>query len=86
MTASPELASASEIRAYLINEMNLALRRPGMYGGEVALRLLLRHLLFVERDQDDWTERQRAWEERGMWTSTGGDGRVLVVAAETSRA
>ncbi|MFC5746923.1 hypothetical protein [Actinomadura rugatobispora] len=71
MTASPELAPATEIRAYLIDEMNLALRRPGMYGGEVALELLLGHLLFVERDRDDLTECHRAWEKRGIWTSTG---------------
>ncbi|GAA2437023.1 hypothetical protein GCM10010191_59840 [Actinomadura vinacea] len=74
MNASSELAPAAEIRAYLVDEMNLALRRPGMYGGEIALRLLLRHLLFVERDQDDWTERQPAWEKRGIWTSTGATG------------
>ncbi|MFF5260473.1 hypothetical protein ACFY4C_16125 [Actinomadura viridis] len=51
--------------------MNLALRRPGMYGGEPALRLILNHLLFVERAQDDWGERQISLERRGAWTSTG---------------
>ncbi|GAA2438491.1 hypothetical protein GCM10010191_62120 [Actinomadura vinacea] len=39
MTTSGGLASATEIRAHLIDEMNLALRRPGMYGGEPALTL-----------------------------------------------
>jgi len=71
MAVPSALASANEIHAYLVDEMNQALRRPGMYGGEMALGLILRHLLFAERDQDDWTAQRQRWERRGLWTSTG---------------
>lgn len=33
--------SVDEIREYLLTMLNLSLRRPGMYGGEIALRLYL---------------------------------------------
>ncbi|MGW3106679.1 hypothetical protein [Streptomyces sp. NPDC001100] len=48
MPLSGRLAAADEIHAYLIRQLNLALRRPGMFGNESALRTLLDHLLFVE--------------------------------------
>ncbi|MES4902821.1 MULTISPECIES: hypothetical protein [unclassified Streptomyces] len=65
------LASPDEIRDYLVDRLNLALRRPGMMGGELGLRLLLDHLLFVERREEAWAEERRAMEERGAWTATG---------------
>ena len=65
------LAAADEIRAYLIGQLNLALRRPGMYGKEGALRMLVDHLLFVEQQPEAWPEQQKAWEECGAWSSTG---------------
>ncbi|WP_439678278.1 hypothetical protein [Embleya sp. MST-111070] len=71
MQATSALASGDEIRAYLRGQVNLALRRPGMYGDEVALRLLVDHLLFTEGRPDAWTTQQRQWEERGAWTSQG---------------
>ncbi|MFE6621297.1 hypothetical protein [Streptomyces sp. NPDC057740] len=71
MPLSSSLASGDEIRAYLIGQLNLALRRPGMFGNEAALRMLLDHLLFVEGEPEAWTEQQRAWEVCGAWSSAG---------------
>ncbi|MET8413723.1 hypothetical protein ABZV34_37830 [Streptomyces sp. NPDC005195] len=73
MSVSRSLAASGEIRAYLVDQLNLALRRPGMFGreSELALRMLIDHLLFVECRPDALAEQQRVWEERGAWSSTG---------------
>ncbi|MEC4576261.1 hypothetical protein [Streptomyces virginiae] len=73
------LAAAEDIHAHLIDQLNLALRRPGMFGGEVAFRVLLDHLLFVERQPEAWSELTQGWEERGLWTSTGPAGAFQAV-------
>ncbi|MFJ7199474.1 MULTISPECIES: hypothetical protein [unclassified Streptomyces] len=67
------LAASDEIRAYLVDQLNFALRRPGLFGreSELALRMLVDHLLFVECQPEAMAEEQRAWEERGAWSSTG---------------
>jgi hypothetical protein len=67
------LAASDEIRAYLIDELNLVLRRPGMFGkeSELALRMLMDHLLFVECQPEALADQQCVWEERGAWSSTG---------------
>lgn len=64
MTASPSLASADDIRAFLVEEVNSMLRRLGMYGGEGALWAAMRHLAFVERDGEAWQEQWRTWLDR----------------------
>lgn len=74
MTASRLLASSDEIRTHLVDQLNLALRRPGMYGGEAALRILIDHLLFTERRPEVFSRQQRMWEERGALTATGVSG------------
>ncbi|MGW6062010.1 hypothetical protein [Streptomyces sp. NPDC055189] len=71
MSQSRSLAAAEEIRAYLIEQVNRALRYPGMYGNEGALRMLIDHLLFVEAQPEAWAEQQEAWEASGAWTSMG---------------
>jgi hypothetical protein len=62
-----------EIRAYLVDQLNHALRRPGMFGreSEPALRMLMDHLLFVECQPGALAEQRRVREERGAWSSTG---------------
>ncbi|CCK24859.1 hypothetical protein BN159_0480 [Streptomyces davaonensis JCM 4913] len=65
------LATAEEIHTHLVDQLNLALRRPGMFGGEMALRILIDHLLFVERQPEAIDQQQREWEDRGLWTSIG---------------
>ena len=52
MTASCGPRSPSEIRGYLVDRLNQALRRPGMFGGEMALRLILDHLVYAERQDE----------------------------------
>lgn len=73
MPTSRSLAASDEILAYLIDQLNLALRRPGMFGkeSELALRMLMDHLVFAECEPEALVEQQRVWEERGAWSSTG---------------
>ncbi|MEU6768214.1 hypothetical protein ABZ916_37635 [Streptomyces sp. NPDC046853] len=71
MPRSRSLAAADEIRAYLIGQLNRALRYPGMFGNEGALRMLMDHLLFVEAQPEALAEQQEAWEASGAWTSAG---------------
>ncbi|MEU1737273.1 hypothetical protein [Streptosporangium sp. NPDC020145] len=63
--------SAAEIRDYLTDRLNSALRRPGMFGGETALLLLLDHLVYAENQDDAWEQERRAMESRGAFTSIG---------------
>ncbi len=42
-----------------------------MYGGEIALRILLDHLAYVERGEERWSAERQAWKERGAFTPTG---------------
>ncbi|MDR8413540.1 hypothetical protein MTP10_32985 [Nonomuraea sp. 3-1Str] len=74
MAELPGLRSPSEMRDYLVLQLNSVLRRPGMYGGEVSVRLVLDHLLHLEHSDEAWAEEQRALELRGAWTSTGVSG------------
>jgi hypothetical protein len=71
------LRPAAEIRGYLVDRLNLALRRPGMYGGETAIRLILDHLEYAERR--DGAGLLRLLEERGVWTSLGVTGAFALV-------
>jgi hypothetical protein len=66
---------AAEIHAYLVEQLNGALRRPGMYGDESALRLIIRHLTYVE-GSDDLGEWQEAMRAGGASYSTGVTGAV----------
>lgn len=68
---SRSLAASDEIRAYLVDQLNLALRRPGMYGKELAFRMLMDHLLFVECQPEALADQRRMWNDRGAGSSTG---------------
>jgi hypothetical protein len=46
-------------------------RRPGMCGGETALRLLLDHVVYAERQDDAWAEEWQMMKSRGAFTPTG---------------
>jgi hypothetical protein len=69
------MRSADEIHAHLLEELNFAFRRPGVYGDELHLRLLISHLLYVE---DNGT--MAAWQDElqagGAFYSTGVKGAV----------
>jgi hypothetical protein len=67
----PGLRSSIEIRDHLVRELNLTLRRPGMYGGEIALRILFDHLTYAEHGEEHWSAERQNWEERGAFTSAG---------------
>ncbi|MEU5989250.1 hypothetical protein ABZ806_09750 [Spirillospora sp. NPDC047418] len=77
MSHSQGLRLAVEIRDYLVDQLNLTLRRPGMYGGETAIRLVLDHLEYAERR--DGAGLPRLLEERGAWTSRGVTGAFALV-------
>jgi hypothetical protein len=69
MSNSQGLRPAPEIRDYLVDQLNLTLRRPGMYGGETAIRLVVDHLEYAEHR--DGAGLRRLLEERGAWTPRG---------------
>ncbi|MET8658366.1 hypothetical protein [Streptomyces griseus] len=75
MSSTKSLAAADEIHAYLVEQLNSALRRPGMFSQrDAALRMLVDHLLFLERKPEVWAEQQRSWASRGAGSSTGPGG------------
>ncbi|MEV1064660.1 hypothetical protein [Streptomyces sp. NPDC050263] len=73
------LASAEDIHAHLVEQVNSMLRRLGMYGGEAALWVAFGHLAFVERDTKAWDEQWRSWLDRsGRSTGVKGVFRDMV--------
>jgi hypothetical protein len=72
------MRSTDEIHSHLVEQVNLALRYPGMYGDEATLRQLLIFLLFVEDNGtiDAWQEELRAG---GAFYSTGVSGAVSLM-------
>ncbi|TXK40961.1 hypothetical protein [Nonomuraea sp. C10] len=79
MTTSPRPRSSTEIRAYLKDRLNQALRRPGMFGGETALRLLFDHLVYAEHREQEWAQAMRTLESRGAFNSLGVKGAFRTV-------
>lgn len=60
------------MHSFLVEQLNSALRRPGIFSQhDAALRMLVDHLLFVERQPEVWAEEQRSWASRGAGSSTG---------------
>jgi hypothetical protein len=64
-----------EVRDCLVRQLNSALRRPGMFGGEIALRLYSGALAFAD-GRDDWRATESALQARGAFISTGVTGAV----------
>ncbi|AQZ70396.1 unnamed protein product [[Actinomadura] parvosata subsp. kistnae] len=71
--------SAAEIRTYLKDRLNQALRRPGMFGGEKALRLLFDHLAYAEHQETEWAQALESLEARGAFNSLGVTGALATV-------
>ncbi|MFD5922279.1 hypothetical protein ACFVYP_36675 [Kitasatospora sp. NPDC058201] len=46
--------TAREVREYLLTQLNGALRRPGMCGGETTLRLYLDAVAFADAAEPAW--------------------------------
>jgi hypothetical protein len=72
----------SDVRAYLLEQVNLALRRPGMYGGEIALRLYFDAMAFVDGREQLWAEDLAALKSREAFFPTGVTGAVERVMGE----
>ena len=68
---------ADEIRDYLLDQLNRALRRPGMYGGELALRLYADALGFTDQAEAQVRAWHQALRERGEANAIGVSGPAL---------
>ncbi|WP_106401294.1 hypothetical protein [Actinocorallia populi] len=74
MSNERALRTSLEIRDHLIEQLNLTLRRPGMYGGETAVRIMFDHLAYVEGREEAWACGLEAMRKRTAFTSTGVSG------------
>ncbi|MFI6084242.1 hypothetical protein ACIBBB_25255 [Streptomyces sp. NPDC051217] len=63
--------TAQEVRDYLLTQLNDALRRPGMYGGETALRLYLDAVAFADASEQEWQQELKDLQTRRGFSSTG---------------
>lgn len=59
------------VRAYLVAQANSALRRPGMYGGEIAVRLYLDAVAVACGTKQAWVEDLDDLRERGGFNAAG---------------
>jgi hypothetical protein len=60
-----------QVREYLLTQLNLALRRPGMFGGEIALWLFMGAMAFTDDREEAWREELDMLRTRGASVSTG---------------
>jgi hypothetical protein len=67
VAAAHDDRSVSEIRGHFIRRLNVALLRPGMYGGELALWQFLGDLAWIDKRDEDVPG---TLEPRGAWSST----------------
>ncbi|MGQ4385176.1 hypothetical protein [Streptomyces sp. SAS_270] len=70
MTSDSDGRTAQEVREYLLAQLNAAMRRPGMYGGETALRLYLDAVAFADAAEQVWQEELKDLQTRVVF-STG---------------
>ncbi|MEV8626013.1 hypothetical protein [Streptomyces sp. NPDC051079] len=55
-TARNDERTAQEVHDYLLTHLNDALHRPGMYGGEMAIRLYLDAVAFADAAELAWQQ------------------------------
>ncbi|MGW5190605.1 hypothetical protein ACWEOO_15210 [Kribbella sp. NPDC004138] len=67
----PALPGRDEIRRYNLDRLNQALRRPGMWGGEVTIRLFLDAVAFVDGGHEEWGREHDDLRARAAFTSVG---------------
>ncbi|MFI7469455.1 hypothetical protein [Nonomuraea sp. NPDC049646] len=63
--------TVQELHRYLLNQLNAVLRRPGMFGGEMALRLYLDAMAFADDREALWREEMEQLRIRECFLSTG---------------
>ena len=63
--------SLDEVREYQVTRLNHALRRPGMWGGEIALRLLMDAVAFVDGLDEVWQAECEQLRARGAVNPLG---------------
>ena len=66
--------TVADVRGYLLSELNSALRRTGMYGGEMALRLYFDAVAYADEREQDWRRETDLLPDRGAGVSTGVSG------------
>ncbi|WP_327176392.1 hypothetical protein OG599_14525 [Streptomyces sp. NBC_01335] len=74
MISSDALVPSPDIRAHFVDRLNSVLRRPGMWGDEMILRVMCQDLLYVEGRPGLWHQQQTAWEVSGAWSVNGAKG------------
>ena len=63
--------TGAELREYLLNRLNLALRRPGMFGAEIALIALGDAIAYADRRESDWQDERDTLDARGASSAVG---------------
>ncbi|WP_327109183.1 hypothetical protein [Nonomuraea glycinis] len=71
MSFPARLRPSEDIHGFLVEQLNQTLRRPGMYGGEAAVRLVIDHLAYVERSEAAVAGHYEAMESCGSFIVTG---------------
>lgn len=74
MTGHNDGRTAREVREYLLTQLNDTLRRPGMYGGETALRIYLDAVAFAHAAEQAWQQELKDLQSRLGYSSTGVSG------------
>ncbi|MFI2780180.1 hypothetical protein [Streptomyces sp. ALB3] len=63
--------TAQEVLDYLVTHLNGALRRPGTYGGEIAIRLYLDAVAFADASEQEWQQELQDLQTRRGFSATG---------------
>ncbi|MGW3133606.1 hypothetical protein [Streptomyces sp. NPDC001123] len=69
--------TVQEVLDYLVTRLNGALRRPGMYGGELAIRLFLDAVAFADAAEQAWQKELEGLRTRRALSATGVAGAFL---------
>ena len=70
-TGDDDGRTVQEVRDHLVTHLNAALRRPGMYGGEMAVRLYLDAVAFADAAEKAWQEELEGLRTRRAFFATG---------------
>jgi hypothetical protein len=76
MIAGPVGPVDPGLRRFQVDRLKNALRRPGMWGGELTIRLFLDAVAFADGLEDVWREEQQALRDRGAFNALGVQGVV----------